>query len=112
MTRCRHFGALIKKNFIIWKRNLVGSLCEIICPILAVGIMFAMRFLFTATIEPGSYNIAQNKLFTPIMPLASMGSRLFFGKAAPNYPFFSICNGRAADPARTLFAMVPNNNYT
>ena len=39
----RHYRALMKKNFINWKRTPCGSLCEIICPILLMLIMVAAR---------------------------------------------------------------------
>lgn len=39
----RHYRALMKKNFINWKRTPCGSICEILCPILLMLILVYAR---------------------------------------------------------------------
>jgi len=39
----RHFKALMKKNAINWRRTLVGSLMELICPIVLMMILVYAR---------------------------------------------------------------------
>jgi len=43
-TQIRHFKALSKKNWINWKRTLAGSITEILCPILLMGVLAFLRF--------------------------------------------------------------------
>ena len=39
----RHYKALMKKNWINWKRTPCGSICEIFCPILLMLILVYAR---------------------------------------------------------------------
>ncbi len=39
----RHFKALSKKNYIVWKRNLVSSICELMCPIILMSVLLWAR---------------------------------------------------------------------
>lgn len=39
----RHYKALMKKNFINWKRTPCGSICEILCPALLILILWYAR---------------------------------------------------------------------
>lgn len=42
-ANARHYKALMKKNFINWKRTPCGSLCEILCPVLLMLILVLAR---------------------------------------------------------------------
>ena len=42
-SRSRHYKALMKKNYINWKRTPCGSICEIVCPILLMLILVYAR---------------------------------------------------------------------
>lgn len=56
MSFCSQFKALLKKNFLLWKRNLCSSLCEIIFPILLLVIYMSFRFTMKEeTMDPKSY---------------------------------------------------------
>ena len=46
-SRFRHYGALMKKNWIIWKRTLGASLCELFCPVVLMAILAVARALIT-----------------------------------------------------------------
>jgi len=48
-SKLRHFGALMKKNWIIWKRTLGASLCELFCPVALMAILSIVRVLITPT---------------------------------------------------------------
>ena len=39
----RHFRALMKKNYINWKRTCCGSICEIVCPLMLMLILVYAR---------------------------------------------------------------------
>ncbi len=43
MGFCVQFTALLKKNVILWHRNLCGSLCELIFPVALMFIIVAVR---------------------------------------------------------------------
>lgn len=43
MIRARSFGALLRRNFIYRKRNIIGSIAEIISPILFILVMVAVK---------------------------------------------------------------------
>ena len=43
------FGCLFKKNFILWKRFVLGSVCEILLPLLLIISVFALSFLVEVT---------------------------------------------------------------
>ena len=51
MIKTRHFRALMKKNWIIWLRTWEASVCELVCPIVLMGIMAIARKL----IDPSSF---------------------------------------------------------
>ena len=63
----RHYKALMKKNFINWKRTPCGSICEIICPVLLMLILVYAR----SQIDPvsnGEYSLYS--LRRPFYPIA------------------------------------------
>lgn len=64
--KCIHFKALMKKNWINWKRTLCGSLSEIICPLLLIGILIAVKGLFETEIIPASILYENASLQTPV----------------------------------------------
>jgi hypothetical protein len=39
----RHFRALSKKNWINWKRTFIGSIIELLCPFILLGVLGAFR---------------------------------------------------------------------
>ncbi|CAI2386282.1 unnamed protein product [Moneuplotes crassus] len=43
MAFCRHLQALCWKNWLLWRRKLCGSLCEIIFPLLIVGALVGIK---------------------------------------------------------------------
>lgn len=45
MGFCSQFKALLKKNFIVWYRNLCGSLCELLFPVILMLIIVLVRNL-------------------------------------------------------------------
>ena len=51
---------LIGKNFIMFRRNLVSTLVEIICPILFLLILFIMRYFVEKIMYPQQYNMGRN----------------------------------------------------
>ena len=51
---------LMGKNFIMFRRNLVATLVEIICPILFLLILFIMRYFVEKIMYPQQYNMGRN----------------------------------------------------
>ena len=51
---------LMGKNFIMFRRNLVATLVEIICPILFLLILFIMRYFVEKIMYPQQYNMARS----------------------------------------------------
>ena len=43
MSFCSQFRALFKKNFILWRRNLCGSLCELLFPIILILLFYFIK---------------------------------------------------------------------
>lgn len=39
-----HLTALLKKNYILWKRSCCCSLCEILLPLVFIAILLSIRF--------------------------------------------------------------------
>jgi len=61
----RHYKALMKKNFINWKRTPCGSICEILCPIILMFILWYARTKSNATqFSDSSDNRYSPTLFT------------------------------------------------
>lgn len=65
-VRTRHFCALMKKNWIVWKRNLFGSICEIICPIILMAILAIARLLVTSSEIAATSNMERGALMMPL----------------------------------------------
>ena len=67
MSPIRHFKALLKKNIIVWKRNVCCSLCELMCPVFLMFIIVLIRI----KIEPSpttpdlSLQNRQNPFYSP-----------------------------------------------
>lgn len=63
---CNHFRALLKKNWILFKRSPCGSCCEILTPIVFVFFLLAVRSLVSkdAVAETSYYGQNQGAYFT------------------------------------------------
>jgi hypothetical protein len=56
----------MKKNWIIWKRTLAASICELFCPVALMAILAVARALIDKeTIDPTS-NVNKGTFFYPI----------------------------------------------
>jgi len=69
-SKLRHFGALMKKNWIIWKRTLGASLCELFCPVALMAILSIVRVLIIPSDVEARSSISKSKLFSPVDYLA------------------------------------------
>jgi len=65
-SKTRHYGALMKKNWIIWKRTLGASLCELFCPVALMAILAVARALVDFDTVSSRSNIENSALFIPI----------------------------------------------
>lgn len=66
-NRTRHFLALMKKNWIVWKRNILASLCELFCPLLLMSVLAMSRTLIVPR-DYGTESHFKDSVF--IAPLA------------------------------------------
>lgn len=69
--RSRHFMALMKKNWIIWKRTLGASLCELFCPVALMAVMAIARALIDQEEILASSNISTSVLMAPLPNVTS-----------------------------------------
>ena len=65
-SRFRHFSALMKKNWIIWKRSLGMSLCELFCPVVLMAVLAIARAIIQTTYYPEESNIQNAYLMYPV----------------------------------------------
>jgi hypothetical protein len=61
-----HYKALMKKNWINWKRTPCGSLSEIICPLILIGMLVSLKGLFVTEMISASVLYENASLQTPI----------------------------------------------
>ena len=52
MTQNRHYKALMKKNWINWKRTLCASLTELLCPIVLMSLVALLRGVLESSEVP------------------------------------------------------------
>jgi hypothetical protein len=52
MGFCNQFRALLKKNLILWYRNIIASGCEIIFPLIMVAVIVIVRKTIPSDIYP------------------------------------------------------------
>ena len=72
--RTRHFCALMKKNWIIWKRTLGASLCELFCPVVLMLIMVLARALITQNVYSPNSHMGNSVLMAPMAALSAIQS--------------------------------------
>lgn len=61
-----HYKALMKKNWINWKRTPVGSISEILCPLILIGMLVSLKTLFDAEMIEASLLYQNASLQTPV----------------------------------------------
>ena len=58
---CRHFKALLKKNFIVWYRRPVFALCELILPAIMMAILCIIR-VYVPSVTTNAENMLSSNL--------------------------------------------------
>ena len=61
-----HYKALMRKNWINWKRTIVGSLTEIVCPMILIGMLVGIRTLFEAEEVEASLLYRNGRIHVPV----------------------------------------------
>ena len=76
---CNHFRALLKKNWILFKRSPCGSCCEIVTPIVFVLFLLAVRGLVSkdAVAETSYYGPNEGAYFTKNLNISSQTYSLY-----------------------------------
>lgn len=62
MTTATHLRALLRKNWLLWKRNIVGSILELFGPIIFILLFLVFRYAepIVDMPEKSYYNIGSN----------------------------------------------------
>ena len=59
-----HLQGLLKKNYILWKRDRRGTLCELLIPLLFVFVIVGIRYTISSkTIDDKDYTSSSTTLF-------------------------------------------------
>ena len=71
----RHFKALMRKNAINYKRTCCGSVTEILCPLVVMGIVASIRLADDPTFVDEQSIVSSSAMFSPFtMKDSSTGS--------------------------------------
>jgi len=57
----------MKKNWIVWKRTLAVSLCELFCPVILMAVIALVRPLIDYTVVPPQSNMYRSALVAPMV---------------------------------------------
>lgn len=107
--RLRHFGALMKKNWIIWKRSLVASLCELFCPVALMAIMAIARALIDPDWHDPASNMASSAFFHPIDNLQVNNITTAFDLSKGQYSQFMSFSGLSFEEENTVLNFLPTS---
>ena len=64
--KCRHYKALMRKNWINWKRTLCGSIAELMAPFILIGLIGSLRGLFIPEIIESETLFKDAALMSPL----------------------------------------------
>jgi hypothetical protein len=83
----------MKKNWIIWKRTLAASLCELFCPVVLMAILAIARLLVDKETVAAQSNLTKATLFYPIDHYSASNSTSATVQAHANLkPFLDFSN--------------------
>ena len=85
MGFAKRFYALCKKNFILYRRNWMGSLCEICCPILLMSMIVVARLIVTKELIEETTQIDSAYIMTDPASSTPTSSQEFMGLKASDY---------------------------
>jgi hypothetical protein len=71
----------MKKNYIVWKRTFLVSMCELFCPVLLMSVLAISRTLISTNTYPAQSNINDVVFISPIVNY----SQTVFPKETPAY---------------------------
>lgn len=95
------FSGLLKKDFLLWRRNLGGSICEILLPIMFLAILLLLNTLTEKT------EITAESNSPYVLPTNDDLLNPAFFKTQP---LFKDCSNKNRKGGRV--AIVPENNFT
>ena len=67
-ARCRHYNALLYKNYLSWIRAPAGTICEILMPIVLMWIVLSLKSRSDVTVID---NYTLYSLRPPLYPIAT-----------------------------------------
>jgi hypothetical protein len=74
----------MKKNWIIWKRTLGASICELFCPVALMAIMCLARALISQETFAPSSNMSKSYLMAPLPNMTALMANQTTGNATSN----------------------------
>lgn len=100
--------ALIKKNVILWYRNILASICEIFFPMLMVSVIVIVRQTVPIAYYPTqSYLTNTSSLpYYDDINIKANSTTLFAGSIKPDFPFASCISYQ-----RFIFAFVGSSRF-
>jgi hypothetical protein len=134
-SSCRHFKALMRKNWINWKRTLRSSICELLCPVALMVILGLARLAVEKPVHSESSQISLSSLYYPVpdfnLSAVNKTSDAFKFYNQESYSLFynfsnltldyynpainlvlSSCESTEFSPERPLIGFSPNNSIT
>ena len=63
--RVRHYKALMRKNWILWKRSWIASVCELLCPVALMAIMSLARIAVKIDHNPSTSLVSNTTIYYP-----------------------------------------------
>jgi hypothetical protein len=70
----------MKKNWIVWKRTLGASICELVCPIVLMAILAISRLLVTSSEIAAKSNIGSTSFMIPSTDLLTTPNTTLFAQ--------------------------------
>ena len=64
--RARHYKALMRKNWIMWKRTWCSSICELLCPVALMVILTLARFAVKSEDIAETSGFQKAEIFYPV----------------------------------------------
>ena len=110
---CRHFKTLCRKNWILWKRNLCASLCEILFPIFLILMILVIRVAISKKDRTSDNQISTGQVYRVFESTADTSasgtSRYFMNLESSFTDMFSKCyeTNEGRFDARTRVGLSP-----
>jgi ATP-binding cassette subfamily A (ABC1) protein 3 len=108
-----HLKALLWKNWLLWKRNLAGSLCELLFPIVLLLGLLAIRYALPPEDKDAKSYLDDGEKVSPVLYYNDTFNSAQLGVDFETPLPFRWCKKTIYDdPDKWTFAFVPKNDLT